>query len=86
MRSVGLAGLMVLAALLETTSAAGNLCVNEGDLLASKSYHPDDTQTCQQFSDSFEYFGVDWSAASVCDDLKTFDRGVGYGPGEMWET
>ena len=61
------------------------MCVNESDLLlTSKPWH-NAPQTCLQFSDDFEVYSLNWSAASVCDDLKTLDRGTGAGPGELWE-
>ena len=86
MRSFGLAGLLVLAALVGTASAASNMCVNEGDLLASQTYWWDQNRTCQDFSADYENFGLDWSAASVCDDLKTLSRNLpNEGPGVMWE-
>ena len=84
------AALLSLAALVALGLAAGaNMCVNEGDLLASAqpySAAEGEQTSCQEFSDSYESFGVDWSAASVCDDLKTINRGVpDEKDGVMWE-
>ena len=76
-RAAALLSLAALAALLGPAAGA-NMCVNEGDLLASQpsSAAEGEQTSCQAVSDSFTIFGVDWSAASVCDDLKTINRGV----------